>query len=89
MNQALEIIYYIFDKAVDLVFNKMQLVNGVYLGWVLMFIIIAAILIGSILAVPHAAESVSVYRNDQIYTRRRLGKGRFHNPHGYTKKYPD
>lgn len=64
MTNALEIIYYIFDKAVDFVFNKMAIVPNVYVGWVCVFVLIMAILIGSLLAVPRASEVVSNYRND-------------------------
>lgn len=58
MNNAIQIIFYIFNKVLDLLFNQLQIVEGVYLGWVLITIIILSILIKSILNIPEATKVV-------------------------------
>ena len=53
MTTALNYIYYIFNKAINFVFNDMTIDNNVTVGWICISIIVFGILIGSILNIPH------------------------------------
>lgn len=52
MSQALSFIYLVFDKAIDFIFNKALLFEGVSIGWVSIVIICFVIMIKSILNLP-------------------------------------
>lgn len=52
MAEAIEIVWYIYEKFIDLVFNKLDLFQGVNLGWVFIGLIIFTILIKSVIAAP-------------------------------------
>lgn len=52
MTQAIEYLYYIFNKFNLFVFSQAQIVSGVYLGWVIMVIILFSMVMGSLLNVP-------------------------------------
>lgn len=64
MSQAINVIFYIFNKVLDLLFNQVEIIEGVYLGWVLITIIVFGILISSILNVPNGITKVVVKRGD-------------------------
>lgn len=55
MNDAIEVFYYIFSKIYNLLFNSIQIAEGVSLGWILVTVIIFGILIRSILNLPAGA----------------------------------
>lgn len=55
MTEALNFIYYIYDKFVDLVFNRLEFFNNVTVGWVAVGCFIFGILIKSLLALPRSA----------------------------------
>lgn len=55
MNDALTFIYYIYDKFIDLVFNRLEFFTNVTVGWVLAGCLIFGILIKSLLALPRSA----------------------------------
>ncbi len=52
MAQALNYIYQIYAKFLDLVFNQFQMFNGVTIGWVMVSTIVFGLLINSILNLP-------------------------------------
>lgn len=62
MNEALTYMYYIFDRYVDFIFNGMQIVSGVTVGWVLVVIILFAMMIRSILNMPRSMGSFDRFR---------------------------
>lgn len=62
MSEALTYMYYIFDRYVDFIFNGMQIVSGVTVGWVLVVIILFAMMIRSILNMPRSMGSFDKFR---------------------------
>ena len=66
MNDALKYIYYIYDKFVDLVFNKLEFFTNVTVGWVLVGCLLFGILIKSLLSLPRSAPT---YKTDKAIDR--------------------
>lgn len=52
MVNAINIVLYIFNKIIDLLFNKIQILPDVYLGWVIISVILFSIIFNSILNIP-------------------------------------
>lgn len=59
MNDAIEIFYYIFFKVYNLLFNSIQIAEGVSVGWVLVTVLVFGILIRSILNLPTGAKGAN------------------------------
>lgn len=64
MNVAINVFYEIFRNLIVFVFNKMEIVEGVTVGWVLIVVIVFGILLGSLINVPKRAQSINVNRKD-------------------------
>lgn len=64
MNDAIELIFYIFNKGINLFFNDLVLIEGVTLGWVLVSIMIFGILFNAVLNLPSNV-SRAKYRQEQ------------------------
>ena len=62
MTEALNYIWYIFDKLINWFFNDTVLFEGVTIGWVIVVITVFGLLIKSLLNVPRGARSVSADR---------------------------
>ncbi len=52
MSDAINIVFYIFNKFINLLFNEIQIIQGVYLGWVLLVILLFGIIFNSLLNIP-------------------------------------
>lgn len=52
MSDAINLVFYIFNKFIDLLFNKIQIIDGVYLGWIIIVVIIFGIIFNSLLNIP-------------------------------------
>lgn len=52
MSDAINIVFYIFNKFIDLLFNQIQIIEGVYLGWIIVVVIIFGIIFNSLLNIP-------------------------------------
>lgn len=52
MTEALQYIYYFYDKFVDFIFLKMEFFTGVTFGWVCVAVFVFMILIKNIVNVP-------------------------------------
>lgn len=52
MSQAINVVFYIFNKFINLLFNEIQTIDGVYLGWVIIVVIIFGIIFNSLLNIP-------------------------------------
>lgn len=52
MSQAINIVFYIFNKFINLLFNEIQILEGVYLGWVILVVILFGIIFNSLLNIP-------------------------------------
>lgn len=63
MNIALEIIYEIYSKFIDFVFNGMEIAENVSVGWIAITCFVFSILFRNILALPSKAGSVSIRSN--------------------------
>lgn len=62
MTDALSIIYYIFNKFIDLIFDKFEIFPNVTIGWIMVAILIIAIMISNILSVAKAAQTHYIER---------------------------
>lgn len=63
MTDALSIIYYIFNKFIDLIFNRLEIFTDVTLGWVTISVLIISIMISNILSVARASQSHQIERD--------------------------
>ena len=52
MLDAINLVFYIFNKFINLLFNEIQILDGVYLGWVIIVVIIFGIIFNSLLNIP-------------------------------------
>lgn len=52
MSDAINVVFYIFNKFINLLFNEIQIINGVYLGWIIIVVIIFGIIFNSLLNIP-------------------------------------
>lgn len=67
MNEALNYLYYIYDKFLDLVFNQFALFgDNVTVGWIAISVIVFYVLIGSILNIPKRMHHRSVKRLERL-----------------------
>ena len=57
MAAALELLFQIYLKFVDFIFDKAEILNGVTLGWVALSVLIFGVLIRSLMAVPSRSQS--------------------------------
>ena len=62
MTEALNYIWYIFDKLINWFFNDTVLFEGVTIGWVIVVITVFGLLIRSLLNVPRGAQRISADR---------------------------
>lgn len=62
MTDALSIIYYVFNKFIDLLFNKFEIFPNVSIGWIMVSIIIISIMITNILSVAKAGQTHIIER---------------------------
>lgn len=65
MNEALAYLYYIYDKFVDLIFNRLEISNSVSIGWIIVSVIIFSILIRSVLNLPRGMSSFDKFREHE------------------------
>lgn len=63
MTDALNFLYYIYDKFINLVFNQLEFFTNVTVGWVAVGCLIFGILIKSLLALPRS--SPRIYLNNR------------------------
>ena len=63
MTEALSIIYQIYDKFINMVFNQLEVAPNVTIGWIAVVCVVFSILFRNILALPSKAGSVKVRSN--------------------------
>lgn len=56
MNEAFELLFQIYSRFIDFVFEKAVLINGASLGWIVVSVFIFAVLIRSLMAVPSKSQ---------------------------------
>lgn len=59
MTEALGYLYYIYDKFIDLVFNRLEITENVSIGWVIISVMLFSMLIRSILNLPRGVRFTS------------------------------
>lgn len=64
MQDALTIIYYIFNKFITLLFDNFTMFNNVSIGWVIVVIVIISIMISNILSVAKSSQTHFFERNN-------------------------
>lgn len=57
MVDAINLLFQIYLKFVDFVFDKAEILNGVTLGWIALSVLIFGVLIRSLMAVPSRSQS--------------------------------
>lgn len=63
MTEALQYIYYIFDKLLDWLFNSAEFFPNVTIGWVIITIILFGMVIKSIINIPRSVRRSNISRN--------------------------
>ena len=63
MSDALSIIYQIYDRFVNLIFNQLEVAPNVTIGWIAVVCVVFSILFRNILALPSKAGSVKIRSN--------------------------
>lgn len=58
MQDAIDLFYLIFSKLITLVFDQLEIVSNVTVGWVLATIFIFGVLIRSLLNLPRSAGTI-------------------------------
>lgn len=56
MNTALGYLYTVFDRFISFVFNDMNIVSGVSVGWVVISIFIISFVLSNLLIIPSGIE---------------------------------
>ena len=72
MSDAINIVFYIFNKFIDLLFNKIEIVSGVYLGWVILVVIIFSIVFNTLLNIPTGLFNKAIRDKETADFRREL-----------------
>lgn len=57
MVDAINLLFQIYLKFVDFIFDKAEILNGVTLGWIVLSVLIFGVLIRSLMAVPSRSQS--------------------------------
>lgn len=57
MVDAINLLFQIYLKFVDFVFDKAEILSGVTLGWIALSVLIFGVLIRSLMAVPSRSQS--------------------------------
>lgn len=56
MVDAINLLFQIYLKFVDFIFDKAEILNGVTLGWIALSVLIFGVLIRSLMAVPSRSQ---------------------------------
>lgn len=62
MNEALQYLYYIYDKFIVFVFDTMEISPNVSIGWIALSVMLFGLLIRSILNIPRQMGSFDKFR---------------------------
>lgn len=57
MVDAINLLFQIYLKFVDFIFDKAEILNGVTLGWIALSVLIFGVLIRSLMAVPSRSQT--------------------------------
>lgn len=59
MGEAISLLFQIYSKFIDFIFDKAEILNGVTLGWIALSVLIFGVLIKSLMAVPSRSQGHS------------------------------
>lgn len=65
MAEALQYLYYFYDKFINFVFNEMEFFSNVTFGWVCITCFVFGILIHNIVRLPYKSKSIQIERGDK------------------------
>lgn len=64
MTDALNIIYYIFNKFITLLFDDFTMFNNVSIGWVMVVVVILSIMFSNILSIAKSSVSTAINKEE-------------------------
>ena len=64
MGEAVTLLFQIYSKFIEVIFDKLEILDGVSIGWVLVSIFVFSVLIRSIMAIP-SKFSNDIFRGDK------------------------
>lgn len=64
MAEALQYLYYFYDKFINFVFNEMEFFSNVTFGWVCITCFVFGILIRNIVRLPYKSKSIQIERGE-------------------------
>lgn len=60
MSEALSYILYIYQKMISLLFNDLEVDNGITIGWIIIVCLVFSIIIRSVVAIPSRGTNIHV-----------------------------
>ena len=64
MGEAVTLLFQIYSKFIEFIFDKLEILDGVTIGWIFVSIFVFSVLIRSIMAIP-SKFSNDVFRGDK------------------------
>lgn len=64
MGEAVTLLFEIYSKFIDFIFDKLEILDGVTIGWIFVSILVFSVLIRSIMAIP-SKFSNDIFRGDK------------------------
>ena len=64
MSQAVDLLFQIYSKFIEFIFDKFEILNGITIGWIFVSILVFAVLIRSIMAIPFKFSN-DMFRGDK------------------------
>lgn len=64
MGEAVTLLFQIYSKFIEFIFDKLEILDGVTIGWIFVSILVFSVLIRSIMAIP-SKFSNDIFRGDK------------------------
>lgn len=64
MGEAVTLLFEIYSKFIEFIFDKLEILDGVTIGWIFVSILVFSVLIRSIMAIP-SKFSNDIFRGDK------------------------
>ena len=64
MGEAVTLLFQIYSKFIEFIFDKLEILDGVTIGWIFVSIFVFSVLIRSIMAIP-SKFSNDIFRGDK------------------------
>lgn len=75
MSTAISIFYYIYNKALSLLFDDLTIETGVTVGWIFVAVMILGFIICNVISVPRAVDSRLYYGDSRYHNRNFANRG--------------